>query len=131
MLDKMLKAVLFTVEFPDSKTIKYNCHYNGQSMIMEAPASVEGNKVTIKMSQRDAAMRDVDLYMFQDVDKSQLHMYMHTYAFINFFGNMKIEMLSQMGKLDKTDAAAVKTEFDRVHDVVKSINLSLVMDAAK
>ena len=131
MLNKMLKAVLFTVEFPDTKTMRYNCHYNGESMTMDAPVAIEGNKVTLKMSQRDAALRDVDLYMFQDADDSQLHMYMHTYAFINFFGNMKIIMLSQAGKLDKTDAAAVKTEFDRVYDVVKSINVSLVFDAGK
>ena len=131
MLNNMLKSVLFAFEFPDTKTIRYNYHYNGLSMTMDAPVSIEGNKVTLKMSQRDATLRDVDLYMFQDVDNCQLHMYMHTYAFINFFGNMKITMLSQAGKLDKTDAAAVKTEFDRVHDVVKSINVSLVFDAGK
>ena len=131
MLDKMLHHLLFACEFPNANTIKYNCYYNGQPMVMEAPVYTEGNKVAIKMSEREAFMRDVDMYMFQDVDGCQLHMYMPTYSFINFFGNMKITMLSKSGKLDITDEAAVKYEFDRVQEVVESINLSIVMTEAE
>ena len=130
-LDKMLKTLLFAVEFPDANTIKYSCHYNNEPMSMDAPIVVDGNKMTVKMSTRNAAYKDVDLYTFQDKDNTQMHMYMPTYAFINFFGNMQATIMSQMGDLDLTDAAAVKAVFDSIDDAVETINLSLVMTKAK
>ena len=130
VLDKMLKTVLFAVEFPDANTIRYSCKYNKFSMEMDAPIVVDGNKMTVKMSQRDAAYKDVDLYTFQDQDNSQMHMYMHTTAFVNFFGNMQIAFMSELGQLDKTDANAVKAVFDGIDAAVESINLSLVMTKA-
>ena len=130
VLDKMLKTVLFAVEFPDANTIRYSCKYNEFSMEMDAPIVVDGNKMTVKMSQRDAAYKDVDLYTFQDQDNSQMHMYMHTTAFVNFFGNMQIAFMSELGQLDKTDANAVKAVFDGIDAAVESINLSLVMTKA-
>ena len=130
VLDKMLKTVLFAVEFPDANTIRYSCKYNKFSMEMDAPIVVDGNKMTVKMSQRDAAYMDVDLYTFQDQDNSQMHMYMHTTAFVNFFGNMQIAFMSELGQLDKTDANAVKAVFDGIDAAVESINLSLVMTKA-
>ena len=129
-LDKMLKALLFNVEFPNANTIKYACHYNNEPMSMEAPIVVDGNKMTVKMSSKDAAYKDVDLYTFQDKDNTQMHMYMPTYAFINFFGNMQATMMSQMGDLDLTDAAAVKAVFDSIDNAVKTINVSFVMEKA-
>jgi hypothetical protein len=129
-LDKMLKSLLFAVEFPDANTIRYSCKYNEFSMEMDAPIVVDGNKMTVKMSQRDAAYKDVDLYTFQDQDNSQMHMYMHTTAFVNFFGNMQIAFMSELGQLDKTDANAVKAVFDGIDAAVESINLSLVMTKA-
>ena len=131
VLDKMLKTVLFAVEFPDANTIRYSCKYNEFSMEMDAPIVVDGNKMTVKMSQRDAAYKDVDLYTFQDQDNSQMHMYMHTTAFVNFFGNMQIAFMSELGQLDKTDANAVKAVFDSIDAAVESINLSLVMTKAR
>jgi hypothetical protein len=130
ILDKMLKTVLFAVEFPDANTIRYSCQYNKFSMEMDAPIVVDGNKMTVKMSQRDAAYKDVDLYTFQDQDNSQMHMYMHTTAFVNFFGNMQATMMSQMGDLDLTDAAAVKAVFDSIDEAVETINVSFVMEKA-
>ena len=130
-LDKMLKTLLFNVEFPDANTIKYACHYNNEPMSMDAPIVVDGNKMTIKMSTKNAAYKDVDLYTFQDADCSQMHMYMPTYAFINFFGNMQATMMSQMGDLDLTDAAAVKAVFDSIDEAVETINVSFVMSQSK
>ena len=129
-LDKMLKTLLFNVEFPDANTIKYACHYNNEPMSMEAPIVVDGNKMTVKMSTKNAAYKDIDLYTFQDADCSQMHMYMPTYAFINFFGNMQATIMSQMGDLDLTDAAAVKAVFDSIDEAVKTINVSFVMTKA-
>ena len=130
ILDKMLKTVLFAVEFPDANTIRYSCQYNKFSMEMDAPIAVDGNKMTVKMNQRDAAFKDVDLYTFQDQDNTQMHMYMPTHSVVNFFGNMQIAFMSELGQLDKTDAAAVKAVFDNIDAAVESINLSLVMTKA-
>ena len=130
-LDKMLKTLLFAVEFPDANTIKYSCHYNNQPMSMEAPIAVDGNKMTVKMSEKNAALKDVDLYTFQDQDNTQMHMYMHSTAFVNFFGNMQVTIMEQLGQLDTTDAAAVKAVFDSIDEAVETINLSLVMTKAK
>ena len=129
-LDKMLKTLLFNVEFPDANTIKYSCHYNNEPMSLDAPIVVDGNKMTVKMSSKDAAYKDIDLYTFQDKDNTQMHMYMPTYAFINFFGNMQATMMSQMGNLDLTDAAAVKAVFDSIDNAVNTINVSFVMTKA-
>ena len=126
-LDKMLKTLLFTVEFPDANTIKYGCHYNNEPMSMEAPIAVDGNKMTVKMSQKNAAYRDIDLYTFQDQDNTQMHMYMHSTAFVNFFGNMQITIMDQLGMIDTTDAAAVKAVFDSIDEAVETINVSFVM----
>ena len=126
-LDKILKTILFNVEFPDANTIKYSCHYNNEPMSMDAPIVVDGNKMTVKMSEKNAAYKDIDLYTFQDADCSQMHMYMPTYAFINFFGNMQATIMSQMGNLDLTDAAAVKAVFDSIDEAVETINVSFVM----
>ena len=129
-LDKMLKTLLFNVEFPDANTIKYSCHYNNEPMSLDAPIVVDGNKMTVKMSTKNAAYKDIDLYTFQDADCSQMHMYMPTYAFINFFGNMQATIMSQMGDLDLTDAAAVKAVFDSIDEAVETINVSFVMEKA-
>ena len=59
-----------------------------------------------------------------------VYMYMPTYAFVNFFGNMQATMMSQMGDLDLTDAAAVKAVFDSIDNAVNTINVSFVMEKA-
>ena len=130
-LDKALKTILFNVEFPDANTIKYSCYYNNEPMSMEAPIVVDGNKMTVKMSEKNAAYKDVDLYTFQDQDNTQMHMYMHSTAFVNFFGNMQVTMMEQLGMLDTTDAAAVQAVFDSIDEAVETINVSFVMTRAK
>jgi hypothetical protein len=130
-LDKALKTILFNVEFPDANTIKYSCYYNNEPMSMEAPIVVDGNKMTVKMSEKNPAYKDTDLYTFQDQDNTQMHMYMPTYAFVNFFGNMQVTIMEQMGQLDTTDAAAVKAVFDSIDEAVETINVSFVMTRAK
>ena len=130
-LDKMLKTLLFAVEFPTVDSIKYSCHYNGEYMALTAPIAVDGNKMTVKMSEKNAAYKDVDLYTFQDQDNTQMHMYMHSTGFVNFFGNMQVTIMEQLGQLDTTDAAAVKAVFDSIDEAVETINLSLVMTKAK
>ena len=130
-LDKMLKHLLFAVEFPNANTIKYQYHYNGQTLVFEAPIVVDGNKVSIKMSEFSPYYRDVDMYMYQDQDGCQLHMYMPTYAFINYFANMDLAALAFAGEIDVTDAAAVEAIFNRMDERVESINVSFTFKASK
>ena len=131
MIDKMLKALCFAVEFPDANTIKYSYLYNGQIISMEAPIVVDGNKMTVKMSSRNAAFKDVDLYTFQDQDNTQMHIYMNATGFVNFIGNTQITLMEQKGLIDTTDAAAVKAVFDSIDEAIETVNVSLVMTKAK
>ena len=130
-LNKMLKTLLFAVEFPNAKIIRYNYFYNGKNNSLEAPIVVDGNKMTVKMSQKNALLKDIDLYTFQDADATQMHMYMPTYAFINFFGNMQATIMAQNGLLDLTDATAVNAVYDSIENALETINVSLVMEKAK
>jgi hypothetical protein len=128
-LDKMLK--MFNISFPDANTMHCVGRYSGGDIIFDDPIVVEGNKMTVKMSQKNPAFKDVDLYAFQDQDNTQFHIYMSTTAFVNFFGNMQVTIMEQLGQLDTTDETAVKAVFDSIDDAVESINLSLVMTRAK
>ena len=56
---------------------------------------------------------------------------MHSTAFVNFFGNMQVTMMAQMGQLDLTDDAAVKAVYDALDEAVETINVSFVMKAGK
>ena len=129
-IDQMLKALLFSVEFPSANKIKYSCRFSSGVQTVEAPIAVDGNKMTLKMSELYPTAKDVDLYTFQDADCSQMHMYMPTYAFINFFGNMQVIMMSQLGQLDTNNADAVKAVFDSIDAAVNTINVSFVMTKA-
>lgn len=130
-LDAMLKHLLFCVEFPTPNTIKYKYRYNNNDVPFEAPITVDGNKVTIDMTVINSAYRKVDVYMFQDQDNTQMHMYMPTYGFINYFGNMQLAALNAEGKINLGDAAAVEKVFADLEACVESINLSLVFKARK
>ena len=126
MMDKMLKALLFSVDFPDANTIKYSCYYEGAMKSIDVPIAVEGNKITVKMSEKKSVYRDLDVYAFQDVDNCQLHMYMSRTAFVNFFSNMQVAIMAEMGELDITDAAAVEAIYNSIDNAVETINLSFV-----
>ena len=131
MIDKMLKALCFAVEFPDANTIKYSYLYNGQIISTEAPIVVEGNKITVKISSKNAAFKDFDLYTFQDQDNCQMHIYMNATGFVNLLGNLQVNVMEQKGLIDTTDAAAVKAVFDRIDEALETVNVSLVMTEAK
>ena len=127
--DVLFRAVLFCVEFPNATTIKQYFRPNGVDGGFETPITVEGNKVTLDMSAGNPALRKVEMYMYQDADDSQLHMYMHTDAFINYFANLEFVTLLTEGKIDPTDAAAVEKVFTDMEARIESINVSFVMKA--
>jgi hypothetical protein len=127
IIDKFLKSILFTVEFPDANTIKYSYLLEGQNIVMIAPVEVEGNKMTIKTSANNPVYHDVEVYTFQDQDNTQMHMYMHTTAFEKFFANTSVAVMLGHGQLDINDTDAIAGVYQTVADAVESINLSLVM----
>ena len=127
IIDKFLKSILFTVEFPEANKIKYSYLLEGQNIVIEAPILVEGNKMTIKMSAINPAYLDVDMYAFQDQDNTQMHWYMHTTSFEKFFANTSVALMLGHGQLDKNDTEAIANVYKTIADAVHSINLSLVM----
>ena len=107
IIDKFLKSILFTIEFPEANKIKYSYLLEGQNIVIEAPILVEGNKMTVKMSAINPAYLDVDMYAFQDQDNSQMHWYMHTTSFEKFFANTSVALMLGYGQLDKNDTEAI------------------------
>lgn len=130
ILDKFLKSTLFSVHFPDANTIEYSFLLGEQLTSMQAPIAVDGNKMTIKMSELNAVYRDVDVYTFQDQDNTQMHMYMPTSSFENFLGNMQLNIMAAKGQADLAEADAVKAVFDTIENAIETINVSLVMTKA-
>ena len=128
-LDKLLKAILFNVEFPDANTLKYSYNYNNVKATLDASIVVEGNKMTIKMSKEVSTLKDVVLYAFQDADCSQLHFYMNKTAFVNFHTNMQAKLMESMNEqFDINNADAVNAIYNEINNAVQSINVSLVME---
>ena len=127
-LDKMLKALLFAVEFPDANTLGYSYQLNGNKETYNSPIVVEGNTMTIKMSEKVATLKDVVLYAFQDADCSQMHFYMHKTAFVNFYTNMQAMLMAATDEqFDINNAEAVNAIYNEINNAVQTINVSLVM----
>ena len=129
--DVMFGSDLLLAEFPNSNTMKHRFHINGQDAGFDATIAVKDNKVTIDMSVVNPALRKVDMYMFQDKDDTQLHMYMPTASFINYFANMELYALILEGKIDSADTAAVEKVFADMAARIESINVSFVFKALK
>ena len=129
--DKMFGADLFNVEL-NANSFKYSLLLeNGQETGFDTPMTVDGNKVTLDMSAINPALRKVEMYMFQDANDTQVHIYMHTDAFINYFANMEVYTLILEGQLDPSDAAVIEKVFADMEARVESINVSFVMKARK
>ena len=127
-LDKMLKALLFAVEFSDADHLTYSYQMNGNKETYKADIEVEGNKMTIKMSEKVATLKDVVLYAFQDADCSQMHFYMHKTAFVNFYTNMQAMLMKATNEqFDINNAEAVNAIYNEINNAVETINVSLVM----
>ena len=128
--DMILGANLYCVEL-NANSIKHKSRPFGQDVEVNTPITVDGNKVTFDFSAVYPALRKVDMYMFQDASDSQLHMYMHRDAFINYFGNLEVMTLLMEGKINPTDATAIEKVFTNMEARVESINVSFVLKARK
>ena len=129
--EKLFGADLYNVEL-NGNLFKYRLLLdNGQEAGADIPMTIVGNKVTLDFSAAHPACRKVDMYMFQDADDSQLHIYMHTASFINYFANLKVLTMPLEGNYDLSDTAAVEKVFADMEARVESINVSFVMKARK
>ena len=128
--DVIFGSDLFCVEL-NANSIKHIFRIDGQHAEFDAPISVEDNKVTLDFSAVNPAFRTVIMYMFQDANDKQLHMYMPTNSFINYIANLKIRTLLLEGKIDITDTAAVEKIFADMEARIESINVSFVFKAHK
>ena len=129
-LDAMFRSILSCIELNEN-SFKYKLRLDGREIELTDAIVVDGNKVTLDMSTTNSACRKVDMYMFQDASDSQLHIYMPTKSFINYFANLQIPTLVSEGKLDTTDAAAVEKVFTDMEARIESINVSLIYKARK
>ena len=129
-LDMMFRSILSCIELNEN-TIKFTFNNNGRESVYNDPITVDGNKVTVDMSTENPACRKVEMYMFQDANDTQLHIYMPTKSFINYFANLQIPTLKAEGKLDTTDSAAVAKVFTDMEARIESINVSFVLKARK
>ena len=128
IMDKFMKNILFTVSFPAANTISYNCYYNGHSVSVHAPIKVEGNKITIKMSENNPVYRDIEMYAFQDAENTQMHMYMPTSSFEKFIANISVVMMARNGSIDINDEAAVTDLYSKIESAIETINVSFVFE---
>ena len=129
--DKMFRADLFSVEL-DANSFKYKLRLdNGQDTGFDAPMTVDGNKVTLDMSAINPVLRKVEMYMFQDANDNQVHVYMNTDAFINYFANMEVYTLILEGKINPSDSAAIAKVFADMEARIESINVTFVMKVRK
>jgi len=129
-LDMMFRSILSCIELNEN-TVKFTFNNNGRESVYNDPITVDGNKVTVDMSTENPACRKVEMYMFQDADDCQLHIYMPTKSFINYFANLQIPTLKAEGKLDTNDAAAVEKVFADMEARIESINVSLILKARR
>ena len=127
-LDMMFRSILSCIELNEN-TIKFTFNNNGRESVYNDPITVDGNKVTVDMITENPACRKVEMYMFQDADDSQLHIYMPNKSFINYFANLQIPTLKAEGKLDTNDAVAVEKVFADMEARIESINVSLILKA--
>ncbi len=128
--DKLFGADLYNVEL-NGNLFKYRLLLeNGESAGADVPMTVDGNKVTLDFSAVNPACRKVDMYIFQDKDDTQLHIYMHTSSFVNYFANLKVLTMPLEGNFDLSDAAIEKV-FADMEARVESINVSFVYKARK
>ena len=131
-LDKLLRTLLFHIEFPDANTLHYTYQQNFDQDTFDAPVEVEDNKITVKMSAKAPTLKDVTFYAFQNVDGNRMHLCMDKVAFVNFHTNMQAMLLAGSNEqFDITDAEAVNDIYNNINNAVESIKVSFVMTKSK
>ena len=128
--DMLFRSELFCVDL-NANSITQRFRANGRDIEIVIPITVDDNKVTLDLSAENPAYRKVDMYMFQDADNSQLHMYMHTNDFINYFANMELYNLLAAGEITADNTTAIEKVYTDMEARIESINVSFVFKARK
>lgn len=124
VLTMILNDIFFHVDFPDATHFHYSSFH--------APIVVEGNKMTVKMSEEVPTFKDVVFYIFQSADCNQLHLCMDKTAFVNFFTNMQCMYMDDIDEqFDTADADAVDAIYNHINSALYNIKVSLVMHSSK
>ena len=131
VMNKIMKNILLNFSFPTEEKFVYTCYVNDKKTSIEAPIVVDGNKVTIKMSENKDVYRDIDVYTFQDAYATQLHMYMPRSSFVKFFANIAVATMAKEGTLDLDAEDEVKAVYDKMEEAFETINVSFVFKARK
>lgn len=129
VLDKLMKSLLMTYEFPTADKVVLSYYVNGQQKSLEMPITVDGNKLVFKMSSLNPALRDVECFAFQDFTNSQLHYYMNKGGVVNFGANILLLQLAKENKIDLNDKTAVDKLFNDLGAMIESINMTYVFKA--
>ena len=128
--DMLFRSELFCSDLSaNALTLRFRA--NGRDIEIVIPITVDGNKITLDLSAENPAYRKVDMYVFQDADDSQLHMYMNTKAFIDYFACMELYYSLSSGRINPTDTAAIEKVFTDMEARVESINASFVFKLRK
>lgn len=128
--DMLFRSELFCSDLSaNALTLRFRA--NGRDIEIIIPITVDGNKITLDLSAENPAYRKVDMYVFQDADDSQLHMYMNTKAFIDYFACMELYYSLSSGRINPTDTAAIEKVFTDMEARVESINASFVFKLRK
>ena len=131
-LDKLLRTLLFHIEFPDANTLHYTYQQNFVKDTFDAPIEVADNKITVKMSAKVPTLKDVTFYAFQNADGNRMHLCMDKAAFVSFHANMQAMMMESADEqFDIADAEAVNAIYNHIDNAVESIKVSFVMTRAK
>ena len=128
--DMLFRSELFCSDLSaNALTLRFRA--NDRDIEIVIPITVNGNKITLDLSAENPAYRKVDMYMFQDADNSQLHMYMHTNDFINYFANMELYNLLAAGEITADNTTAIEKVYTDMEARIESINVSFVLKARK
>ena len=128
--DMLFRSELFSSDLSaNALTLRFRA--NDRDIEIVIPITVDGNKITLDLSAENPAYRKVDLYVFQDADDSQLHMYMNTKAFIDYFACMELYYSLSSGRINPSDTAAIEKVFTDMEARVESINASFVFKLRK
>ena len=122
-LTMVLRPLFFMVDFPDANNFQFS--------FFNAPIVVEGNKMTVKMSEEVPTFKDVVFYTFQSEDGNQLHLCMDKTAFVNFCTNMHAKFKKfEDEQFDITNAESVNAIYNNINRAVESIKVNFVMTKA-
>ena len=131
-LDKLLRTLLFHIEFPDANTLHYTYQQNFVKDTFDAPLEVADNKITVKMSAKVPTLKDVTFYAFQNADGNRMHLCMDKTAFVSFHANMQAMMMAGANEqFDITDAEAVNAIYNNINNAIETIKVSFIMHSSK